>query len=140
MELKNQIVWIQLLSLVEITAFRLESKSCKGFFFSNKYSSKESTRIYHHAQVMWCITQLILTHFKWKPHCKFFPYKKCRKTPCFIWYLIICTKILWGILIMLNPHKHYIYMSLTGNTYRHFPIRFDFITTFSHSLIHFPYN
>ena len=31
-----------MLSLVEITAFRLESKSCKGFFFK---STKESTRI-----------------------------------------------------------------------------------------------
>jgi hypothetical protein len=32
------------LSLVEITAFRLERKSCKGFFF-NKLSNNESTQI-----------------------------------------------------------------------------------------------
>ena len=34
------------LSLVEITAFRLESKSCKGFFL-DKFSTIESTRIYN---------------------------------------------------------------------------------------------
>ena len=38
---------IQFLSLVEITAFRLESKSCKGFFVTNKFSTNESTRIYN---------------------------------------------------------------------------------------------
>ena len=40
-------VIIQCLSLVEITAFRLESKSCKGFCFTNKFSTNESTRIYN---------------------------------------------------------------------------------------------
>ena len=32
-------VKIQFLSLVEITEFRLESKSCRGFFFTNKIST-----------------------------------------------------------------------------------------------------
>jgi hypothetical protein len=31
-ELKSHMTKIQCLSLVEITAFKLESKSCKGFF------------------------------------------------------------------------------------------------------------
>ena len=31
--------------MVEITAFRLESKPCKVFFFENKFSTNESTRI-----------------------------------------------------------------------------------------------
>ena len=35
-------IWV--LSMVEITAFRLESKSCKGFFL-NKFSTNESTQI-----------------------------------------------------------------------------------------------
>ena len=35
-----------MLSLVEITEFRLESKSCKGFFL-NRFSTSESTRIYN---------------------------------------------------------------------------------------------
>ena len=34
------------LSLVEITAFRLENKSCKGFFL-NKFSTNEGTQIYN---------------------------------------------------------------------------------------------
>ena len=34
-----------MLSLVEITAFRLESKSCKGFFLEDKLSTNESTQI-----------------------------------------------------------------------------------------------
>ena len=34
------------LSLVEITVFKLESKSCKGFFLENKYSINESTQNY----------------------------------------------------------------------------------------------
>ena len=34
-----------MLSFVEITAFRLESKSCQGFFIRNKFSTNESTRI-----------------------------------------------------------------------------------------------
>ena len=33
--------------LVEITAFPLESKSCKGFFWKNKFSTNESTLIYN---------------------------------------------------------------------------------------------
>ena len=35
------------LSFVEITAFRLESKSCKIFFVKNKCSNNESTRVYN---------------------------------------------------------------------------------------------
>ena len=31
--------------MVEITAFRLESKSCKGFFLEDKLSTNESTQI-----------------------------------------------------------------------------------------------
>ena len=33
--------------MVEITAFRLECKSCKGFFLKNKFSTNEITRIYN---------------------------------------------------------------------------------------------
>ena len=53
------------LSLVEITAFRLERKSWKGFFFRNRFSTNESTQIFK--QVMWFITRLILTNSNWKP-------------------------------------------------------------------------
>ena len=45
----SQVIWPainSLLSLVEITAFRLERKSCKEFFFINKFSNNESTQIY----------------------------------------------------------------------------------------------
>ena len=34
----------QLLSLVEITTSRQESKFCKGFFWKNKFSTNESTQ------------------------------------------------------------------------------------------------
>ena len=40
----NKVLW-----LVEITAFRLESKSCKIFFVKNKFSNNESTRSYNRA-------------------------------------------------------------------------------------------
>ena len=55
---------IRVLSLVEITAFRLESKSCKGFlkkilFYQWEYSKFQ--------QFMWFIIWLILTNSNWKP-------------------------------------------------------------------------
>ena len=72
-----------MLSLVEITAFRLESKSCKGFFWKNNFSTCQ----WEHSnleQVTWSITwpilksyrrQLPITHFSlnlfflnWKFH------------------------------------------------------------------------
>ena len=51
--------------MVEITVFRLEIKSCK-YFFLNKFSTNESTRIYNRLG-MWFIIQLILTNSNWKP-------------------------------------------------------------------------
>jgi hypothetical protein len=40
----HDLLWIRVLSLVEIPAFRLESKSCKGFFLKYIFHN-ESTRI-----------------------------------------------------------------------------------------------
>ena len=45
-ELKSRMTCYNLIILVEITAFRLESKSCKGFCLTNKFSTNESTLIY----------------------------------------------------------------------------------------------
>ena len=51
----------QLLSFVEITAFRLESKSCKGFFWKNEFSTNESTQIYNRSHDLWPGLYLNLT-------------------------------------------------------------------------------
>ena len=66
----HDLLSIRVLSLVEITAFRLESKSCKGFFL-NKFSTNESTRIITgHVIYNTAYTykfQLKTTQDKWKP-------------------------------------------------------------------------
>ena len=56
-----------MLSLIEITAFKLESKSCKGFCLKKKSSTNENTWICNRSQFTWSITWLIPKSYRQQP-------------------------------------------------------------------------